>query len=624
MCGLAGLWRQSTAEENRETVALGVAAISHRGPDATGVWSSGEIGLAHARLSIIDLSVAANQPMHAESYPVTIVYNGELYNFRELRTQLIARGHIFKTRSDTEVILASYLEWGTAAFARFAGMFAIAIWDGRSKKLVLARDRVGIKPLYYCDTGDAFYFASEPKAILAMAPTLPRRLDPQAMQEFLWFGNALGERTMFSGIRRLTPGAYLTIEAGEKRQTRFWKAAEVPAQRIPYEEAVAGVRHALKQAVKSHLVSDVPVGVFLSGGIDSSAITAFAAEQLGSGLLTYSAAFDFQESNELRYARQMAALYGTRHEELRVDAPAARDLIPILIRCHDEPFSDAANIPLYLMAQILRHKAKVVLQGDGGDELFGGYQRYEWLRMSSRPWKLARRAARLLCSSKGAPQPLARALRVVDALGADGDARFALLLTNEAERFPPTDILSAEFRSALTVRDPFERYREVLSEVRSADPVATMLLVDLCILLPDTFLEKVDKATMAHGVEVRVPFLDNDLVQYTLGLPSEYKVKIGDKKRVLRAALRGVVPDEILDRPKAGFGVPYQEWLRGPLHAYLLDSVRDSRARRDGLVDFAAVSRLASQHAARIYEHGFLLWKTLNFVLWYDAYGLAA
>jgi asparagine synthase (glutamine-hydrolysing) len=341
-------------------------------------------------------------------------------------------------------------------------------------------------------------------------------------------------------------------------------------------------------------------------------------------VLTFSAAFDFQQTNELVYARKVAERYETQHEELRIDAPAARDLIPTLIRCHDEPFSDAANIPLYLLASSLGERVKVVLQGDGGDELFGGYQRYEWLRIGRRPWQMASCVARRLWSEKKTPRQLARALRVIDALGAEGDRRYALLLTNEAERFPPSKILTPDFRAALIGLDPFKRYREVISELSQSDAVRTMLLADLRILLPDTFLEKVDKATMAHGIEVRVPFLDNDVVEYAVSLPSAYKVKIGHKKRVLRSALRGVVSDEILDRPKAGFGVPYQEWLRGPLREYLLDSVRNSAASRDGIIDFASVAKLTSQHAARMYDHGFLLWKTLNFALWYDDYGVSA
>jgi asparagine synthase (glutamine-hydrolysing) len=297
----------------------------------------------------------------------------------------------------------------------------------------------------------------------------------------------------------------------------------------------------------------------------------------------------------------------------------------VLIRCHDEPFADAANIPLYLLARHLDHRVKVVLQGDGGDELFGGYGRYEWLRLPKLPWSAARWALRRLYSTNlGASARFRRIARVIDALGAPEEKRFALLLTVETERSPPTRVLGREFREVVTRLDPFDRYRQVLTDIGNEDAVQSMLRTDARIILPDTFLEKVDKATMAHGIEARVPFLDNELLEYALGLPSGFKVKVGHKKRILRKALRGIVPDEILDRPKTGFGVPYQSWLRGPLRDFLLESVRGSRASTDRILDFDTVEKLSREHASSAHDHGFVLWKTLNFALWYEEYGIYA
>jgi asparagine synthase (glutamine-hydrolysing) len=625
VCGIVGVLRRGSLEENLSAVRRGVSRLLHRGPDANGVWGVEGIAFGHARLSVIDLSASANQPMCAPNVPVVITFNGEIYNFRELRAELEALGHTFQTKSDTEVVLASYLAWGEQSFGRLSGMFAVAIWDGRFQRLYIVRDRLGIKPLYYSRWGSSFFFASEPKAILAMARDLDRSLDLQGVHEFIWFGNALGERTLFRNVSRLLPGTYLVVENGRQRNVTYWSVSSVSQNRHGYSVAVKEVLRRLRSSVRSHLVSDVPVGIFLSGGIDSTAITAFAAEQYGPGLRTFSVAFDFEDSNELSYAREAATRFRTKHEEIRVSAPDARELIPVLIRCHDEPFADAANIPLYLLSRQLDRSMKVILQGDGGDEVFGGYHRYEWLRTPMIPWRVLSGMMRTVWPmERNLPRKLQRIGRVVDALAATSEDRYALLLSVETERDTPLQIFSAEFRAQLKRSDPFARYRTVLSKLEHQDPVRKMLNTDLQVLLPDTFLEKVDKATMANGIEVRVPFLSNELVEYAVSLPAEYKVRVGCKKRVLRSALRGIVPDSILDRKKMGFSVPYQRWLRGGLHDFLLTSVRASRAASDGIFDVKAIENCASAHALGRGEYGFLLWKTLNFAIWYDEYRATA
>lgn len=590
-------------------------AIRHRGPDDYGIHVDGAVGLGHARLSIIDLSCAGHQPMCSDDGKVVIAFNGEVYNFQSLRMQLEADGVQFHSRTDTEVVLQAYIRWGKSSFSMLNGMFAFAIWDARDSMLHVVRDRFGIKPLYYCRTATGkIVFGSEIKSMLASG-LVEREISASGLHEYLWFGNALGQNTLFSGVNKLLPGHCLTVDIKGHRVAPYWKLEDVPRVNVNSTDAAIEVRRLLENAVKSQLVGDVPVGIFLSGGIDSSAITAFASKHYPDRLKTFSVGFDFDRGiNELPAARFVSDYYGTEHHEIKVSGSGMEDVITRLVRAHDEPFADAANIPLYLLCEQLRGSVKVVLQGDGGDELFAGYRRYNVLAHE----KLWRFAARLLLASGVDSQRGERFLRAVSQ--SDPAMLMALLLTVESLQSPPNRIMSEQWRSRLKECDPFGRYRELAQRFSGHDAVQKMLYTDISVILPDTFLEKVDKSTMAHGIEVRVPFLDADLADYAIGLPASSKVRAFQKKWILRKALRGVVPDKVLDAPKTGFGVPYEYWLREPLAPFMKSVLLDRQALKHGIFDKAEIERAIIEHVSGKRNNGFLLWKALNLALWTEEY----
>lgn len=620
MCGICGIidWADQPMESAR--VARMRDALSHRGPDDRGVALLPHAGLGHTRLSVIDLSLAGRQPMRSADGRFTIVYNGEVYNFRELRTRLEGLGATFRSQCDTEVVLQAFVYWGTNAFAEFNGMFALAVWDAQERRLHLVRDRFGIKPLYYFRTPAGLVFGSEIKAILASGCIDPC-VSGAGLHEYLHYGHALGENTLFEGVRRLQPGHWLQFDSSGVRIDEYWSVFAVEQKPPQGEQAAGQVLEHLKSAVRSHLVSDVPVGVFLSGGIDSSAITALGSQVYPGRLKTYSVGFDFDEGvHELPQARAIAGRFGTEHHELRIEGKNIADVIEALVRCHDEPFADAANIPLYLLCQQLGGTVKVILQGDGGDETFAGYRRHAvmslapWLRVAARIMlpldflrprtpnaKLARRAMLAL------KQP-------------DAELRIASLLALDTLDTPPTAALSPDARAMVQPHDPFARFREVHRRVRHLDPLQQLLYTDCAVTLPDRFLEKVDKATMAHGIEVRVPFLDRSLSALALGLPSRDKLRHGRTKWLLRRSLRGILPESTLAARKSGFGVPYEQWLRGPLAGFVRSVLGDKSAADSGLFDSGAIQRLTHEHTTGRSDHGALLYRLLNLALWHRYY----
>lgn len=616
MCGIAGILNFDKRPVAAEMIKSMVRAISHRGPDDSGVWTDGPVGLGHARLSIIDLSPAGHQPMHTPDGCTTIVFNGEVYNFPALRERLVAEGVAFRSTSDTEVILHAYARWGAAVFAQLQGMFALAIWDSRSKQLHLVRDRFGIKPLYYAADASRIAFGSEIKAVLA-AGGVSKSIDDAALHEYLYYGNPLRARTIYRAVREVLPGHFLTIENGHISDSTYWRVEETPPIHDDLESATRQVRERLDRAVQRHLISDVPVGVFLSGGIDSSAITALATRHYGGRLRTYSCGFDFEGGvNELPKARRIAEMFGTEHRELRIDGVALIDTIEKLVRAHDEPFGDCADIPLFLLCAKLRNEAKVILQGDGGDEIFAGYRRYNVLSYE-RMWRTVARMAPALMTLMPRRPTYYRAARFFQTMSiADPALRLALFMTMESREDPPTRLLSAEWRRRVERTDPFESYRVACERLGNLDPVQQSLYADTMLLLPDQFLEKVDKATMAHGIEVRVPFLDADLSDYALGLPSHLKVRRGQKKFVLRRALRGIVPDDILDAPKTGFEVPYSHWLRTSLSEHARAVLLDRGNAVEAMLDRTGVEQALREHVDGSRNHGFILWKLLNLALW--------
>jgi asparagine synthase (glutamine-hydrolysing) len=499
-------------------------------------------------------------------------------------------------------------------------MFAFAFWDARERRLQLARDRFGIKPLYYHRWPSGIAFGSEIKALLPCG-RISRRIDFAALHEYLWYGNALGERTLYADVRELPPAHCLTLSRSGAELEAWWSLEDVEPSHETLAEAEARLRADLDAAVRRHLVSDVPVGVFLSGGIDSSTLTAIASRHYAGRLKTYSVGFDFDKGvNELAAARRVAEHFGCDHHELHVAGGDLGSLLETLVRCHDEPFADAANLPLYLLCRELHGAVKVVLQGDGGDEMFAGYRRYRMLQMRS-AWRAAALATAPFAGLLERHPLSRRFARMAAAAGRGASAeRMALLLTTETLREPPARILAPELRAETARHDPFARYRELDARFASLEPVQRMLYVDASVILPDTFLEKVDKSTMAHGVEVRVPLLDAELARTALSLPAKWKARTREGKWILKRALRGIVPDEVLDRPKTGFGVPFSWWLRAPLAPFLQSVLFDDATRRAGLFDEAALRVCVDEHVSGRADRGFLLYKALILALWHRAY----
>ena len=617
MCGICGILDFTGDTINPSILWDMTRTLCHRGPDDSGIEIFKQAGLGHTRLSIIDLSVAGHQPMKTRSGRFTIVYNGEIYNFKAIRERLEKQRILFSSNSDTEVVLEAFATWGIDAFTMFNGMYALAIWDDTEQRLTIARDRFGIKPLYYLVTKSGIIFGSEIKAILAIK-SVNREICLAGLHEYLWYGVALGENTLLEGIKKLLPGHYAVINRKGCDIKPYWKIDETKPIYDSEENAVLSVRDKFEAAVKDHLVSDVPVGVFLSGGIDSSSIVAIASKYYQGKLSTYSVGFDYEKGvNELPKADLVAKTFATNHHEVHVSVKNVPQLLDKLLDAHDQPFGDAANIPLYLLCDQLTGSTKVVLQGDGGDEIFAGYRRYNVLRYQILWCFVAKVAA--ISSFFDPPFPwFHRYQRFLSAIKhSDPADRMALLLSEETNKLNPARVLSRCYSESLKKFNPFQRYYELNERLSHLEIVQRMLYTDCSILLPDIFLEKVDRSTMSHGIEVRVPFLDSNLTNYALGLPSAMKVSGGQKKRIFRKAMRGILPDTILDGPKTGFGVPYKHWLRTEMAQFASDVLLGS-ASSSRVLDLRVVSNLLADHVSGKKDNGFMLWKLLNLILWME------
>jgi asparagine synthase (glutamine-hydrolysing) len=622
MCGIVGFLFTDRSpggpSEDRRVAALG--SIAHRGPDSYGDYSDRGVWLGHRRLSILDLSDSGCQPMPAADGSQVICYNGEVYNFRELARDL--RLENLHSTSDTEVVLRAFAARGSDSFRLLNGMFAFALHDRVARKVWLVRDRLGIKPLYLRVGSGSLAFASEIKALHALDGSAPE-CDPAVLHEWLYYGAGLGGRTLHHGVRQLPPGHFLEFDlaTGRTAETAYWSLASQAAEvdtTTSTAELITRTRTLLEDAVRRQLVSDVPVGVFLSGGIDSSAITAFASRHHTGRLATFSAGFDFSRGlDERPRARRIAEHFGTEHHEFEIAGSDVGGVVEQMVTHHDAPFGDAANIPLYLMSRQLGGRAKVMLQGDGGDEVFGGYRRYKTIRYH-----------RLLRFLAGITLPLSglvpdrgglhyRVRRYLAAhQGNDLGLTMARLLTFEDPDSDPLAIFSREWRGLLGRTDPFARYRACQRSVAQLDVGSQMSLVDLLVELPDVFLEKVDRATMAASVEVRVPFLDHELVDFVARIDGRRKMPGGRKKWLLKQALRGVVPDEVLDGPKLGFNVPFADWLRTSLRSQFLDHLATFQRRQGDLLDRAVVERWYADFCAGRNDRSHLLWKVHNFLIW--------
>ena len=623
MCGFAGFHASPSFNQAVSSAGLQSAIVAmtetlrQRGPDAIGYFLEAPIALGHCRLSILDLTETGAQPMTLGPGRPVIAYNGECYNFIDLRRQLESSGCQFRGHSDTEVILHAYAKWGLPGLKRLEGIFALALWDPACKRLVLMRDRLGVKPLFYGDSMYGLAFGSEIKALLA-AGGVDTRLDDQAFSEYLWYGNSYEDRTFYRGVRALEPGHWLIIEDDRHRLEAWWRIEEWLQQPViqgGIREAALRVRDAVDQAVQRQLAADVPVGIFLSGGVDSSSIAASAMRVREQPLASYAAGFDFDRSiNELPKAALVSRYLGLDHHELHITGADLPNVILTLARAHDEPFADAANIPLYLMCRELSGQIKVVLQGDGGDELFAGYRRYALLR-NAHWWRLWPKKLSPIVGAVGSLGQ--RFTRIADSVGlSDPAMRMALLLTVETPQEPPEALLTGERRQYLAATtDPFLAYRRAADRFRDQEPVQQMLLTDLTVQLPSQFLTKVDRATMAAGIEARVPLLDERVAELAVGMPSTWKAQGTEKKLVLRESQRGRLPDVILDSPKTGFGVPYAYWLRTSLYHFARERLLDAGFLASYALNGQMVESALQQHQKGIRDRGFLMWKLLQLTL---------
>jgi len=577
-------------------------ALAHRGPDDQGLYCDGPLALAHRRLAILDPSSDGHQPMTNEDGSVVVVYNGQLFGFEPLREWLQGRGHRFRSRTDTEILVHLYEERGDAMLEEIDGMFAFALWDARRRRLLLARDRMGIKPLFYARVGGRLAFASELNALLLL-PWVPRRLDPMSLVQYLYQSSVPGDRVIFEGHHKLAPGELLIAEAGQVRTRRYWTPPEPSSgeEGASFEVAARELEARLAGAVRSHLVADVPVGCFLSGGLDSTAVTRAASRATSEPLQTFSVRFHGPgRFDEGPAAKQAAEALGTTHHELELGPECVLGLPDFLAR-FDEPFAVSSVLALHELARFARERVKVVLTGDGADETLAGYPwRHEpELGRGSRPGSLLRglamTGARSFWGSRAGPglgAQLAGRLRRF----AHPGARYAEIVS----AFTPEelrDLLAPDLAPLAEAGWEAHPVRRAFAAGRDPDPVNRRLRVDLGTTLVDEMLTKVDRATMAVGLEARVPFLDRQLVEWSLAQPGDYKLRRGEGKRLLRRALRDDLP-AAARRPKHGFDVPLGAWLRGPLRERLGDLLSPARVRGRGLFRPEAVERLVQAHLA--------------------------
>jgi len=629
MCGIAGLfgWNLSQVELPRALERM-CDTIAHRGPDDRGAMTADGIGLAMTRLSIIDIA-GGHQPIYNENRTVAVVFNGEIYNYRELRERLQRRGHRFATMSDTEVIVHAYEDEDDESVLQFNGIFAFALWDSVRRRLILARDRAGVKPLYYVQDGEGLAFASEIKALLTL-PGVQRVADLEATAEYLRLGFVQAPRTLFHGIRKLPAGWKLIAEDGKVRTEPYWDLGFRKTEpRRGFEACRKDLVAVLRQAVQDQMVSDVPLGAFLSGGIDSTAIVAFMREVAGAGVRTFSIGFDGAHGyhNEAPHAERVAQAFGTAHETLIVQ-PRVIDLLPKLVGQLDEPLTDTSFLVTFLISELAHRHVKVAMSGVGGDELFGGYRRYlaatlaraaAWL-----PPRWRRQAGDLIVRRLRADRGT-----VMGNLGRYAKAWWRSADLPLAQQYLGlVSVLSSEQVEALLGRPGLDAeghadFRDAFDRIPGLEPVDALLYVDAKTALPESLLLLTDKMGMATSLEVRVPFLDNRVLDFAQQIPSYYRLRGFALKRLLKAALRGIVPDFVLNRPKRGFGTPMGAWLRADLRPLVDDMLGDTRLKRLGLFRADAVRQMRAAHDAGTDDYTEALFALLAFEVWREQFGVS-
>lgn len=626
MCGIAGqISLDPTARLDESDVRPMCDVIVHRGPDDQGFHVDGPLAMGMRRLSIIDLS-GGHQPLFNEDGTIAVIQNGEIYNFRELREELEKKGHRFATHSDTEAIVHLYEEYGTACVEKLRGMFAIAIWDAPKRRLLLARDRLGIKPLYYGKANGRLLFGSELKSLLAAG--LDRTIDPQALHDYLTLTHIPAPATIFRDARKLPPGHRMIVENGTTTIERYWNLDLTPDPSLANEQtALEAVRDAVDDAVRSHLVSDVPLGVFLSGGVDSATLVACMRKFHTGELKTFSIGFEEKTFSELDRARIAAKKYETDHHELVV-TPDAAALVPELVSSFDEPYADSSAIPVLCVSRLARDHVTVALSGEGGDEIFAGYKTYSATVLAGWYRRMVPSPARKLLAAMVGQLPVSHGKVSFDYMakrfvaGADRDPLEAHLswkaiLDEDAKRevyaSPPAG-----------VDETLRLYREAASDVDRNDLLAQLLAIDTRIGLESDMLVKADRMTMAVSLEGRVPLLDHPLVELVARIPSRLKMKRQQKKFLLRKAMEDRLPHETLHGPKQGFNVPIPSWIVGPLRERVHDTLAPDRIRQSGFFDPDAVQRLIRAHESKERDHSRDIWTLLMFQSWYDALSQSA
>jgi asparagine synthase (glutamine-hydrolysing) len=651
MCGICGIYEYGASEPGitDALVARMRDTLTHRGPDDAGVYVTEDrrVGLGNRRLSIVDLSPAGHNPMPNEDGSVWITFNGEIYNHESLRPALEARGHTYRSRTDTETIIHLYEERGLDFVHHLEGDFAIALWDHQERRLVLARDRIGVKPLYYMVAGGRLIFASEVKAILEH-PAVTRDMDQEALYHYLTFLTTPAPQTLFAGINKLPAGCLLTCDArGEIKITRYWDAIVArPDPSVMRDERATTdkLRHLLNESIEKRMMSDVPFGVFLSGGIDSTANVALMARLMDRPVRTFTVGFrDHPEYNEIEEARDIAREYGTDHHEILISQQDLLDFLPTLVFHQDEPIADPVCVPTYYVSKLARETGTTVIQvGEGSDELFCGYRDYTYyLKFHDYLWRYASKfpapvrralaAAGQTLLKAGANQfpsgwrkvapDLLRRLGSGEDLFWSGSMIFDESLKRQLITPATRERMSAGMNgggglsSHSVVREDVER---LLRGKPDADQLERMIYQELKLRLAELLLMRVDKMTMATSVEARVPFLDHKLVEFAMTIPRGLKYRGGETKYILKRALNGIIPDRVLKRKKRGFGAPINEWMLDRLGGFVEDTLLNSSLRRRELFDYGFIKRLLDEHRAGRANYSFYLWSLLNLSLWYE------
>jgi asparagine synthase (glutamine-hydrolysing) len=626
MCGIVGIATSSIGEVDRDLVITMNRLISRRGPDDEGYYWGDRVGLGMRRLAIIDVRTG-RQPVHNEDKSIWVVFNGEIYNYRDLRVDLESRGHTLTTASDTECLVHLYEEFGDEFVTRLRGMFAFAIWDDNRKRLLLARDRLGIKPLYYSHSPRNLCFGSELKCVLATTPQSPA-INVRALSDYFSYKYVPGPDTIYESIAELPPAHLGIWSDGRWSIRRYWEFVPRPDDTKSFDYFREGLLHHLKEAVGLHLVSEVPLGAFLSGGIDSSAIVAIMSQHGGTKPKTFTVGFGEGQLgvDERPFARTIAQQYQTDHSECLYENPQSQieQILPNIIRSFDEPFADSSVIPNYLVCEAARKWVTVALSGTGGDELFAGYERYRGTLLAEQvqrlPVWLRRRVLKpfveALPESRTSGLWVDRMKRFLDGEHLPLPDRYQRYLSafSDEEKEP---LFSQDLISELRKLEAFPGKSAMMKVKQSADQLDWILNADLHSYLPDDELRKTDRLSMWHSLEVRVPFLDHELVEFVATIPSHYKLKGLEKKHILIESLKGMVPNEILYRKKQGFSIPLAAWLRGPLKDLVRDYLLSSAVKETGLFNAKQVQRLLKEHDCYERNHETKLWTILIVMFWY-------